>query len=613
MEREITQILETLASRQPAAPAIHVPGRTTLTYADLGAQIRYVRERLEDWGSGRGDIVVGVIPSRPEMAVACVTVPAAASFAPLSPGLTTDAYCELLVRLRPTSLIVPKELDHPARLAARRCGVVEIELVSEPSAPAGMFTLELNRQDQSLARALSAQADWAYILNTSGTTGRSKLVPRSHRALELFAQSIGDWLRLTPNDVGCHLLPMHHSGGLETALIVPLLRGASVVCLSESDIDRFFATLDDYQVTWLVAGPTVYRTILRRAPDFRDAVARNKLRRMTVGAGSLEPDEIARIESTLGAPMLTRYGLTEARSITADPQPPGVRKQGSVGVPFCNEVAIMSEAGVICAAGGVGEVVVRGPQVFKGYVDDAQATAAAFVDGWFRTGDLGRFDEDGYLYLVGRIKDMINRGGEKISPVEIDAAIEAIPGIRAAATFAIPHPSLGEEVAAAVVKDGDVAMEASHIIDQVRRRVGPKRVPRQIYFVSLLPRTDSGKVRRSELPRLLGLDEFVTSASAEAAAEAPAQTLSPLEAALVGLWSSVLQVKSIGVNDDFSLLGGDALRGARLLSSVEAVFGVALPIELLFRNAATIAVMARAIEAARSSDDGVRQKSPLLR
>ena len=214
----------------------------------------------------------------------------------------------------------------------------------------------------------------------------------------------------------------------------------------------------------------------------------------------------------------------------------------------------------------------------------------------FVPGDLGRFDEDGYLYLVGRIKELINRGGEKISPVEIDAAITAVPGVRAAAAFAISHPTLGEEVVAAVVKNGDVAITESDIIDQVRRRMGPTRVPRHVYFVDQLPRTDSGKVRRSELPRLLGLDQ----PGVEPALEAPATALSELEAALSDQWSAVLQIKSVGANDDFFLLGGDSLRGARLLTSVKAVFGVDLTIQELFGKAATVAGMARAIEHARA-------------
>ena len=210
---------------------------------------------------------------------------------------------------------------------------------------------------------------------------------------------------------------MHLAQGLITALMIPLQLGASVVCLPESDIDGFFAALDEYRITWLTAVNTVHREILRRAPDCREAVARNRLRFMRVSGSRLEPGEIGAIEQTFGAPLLMGFQMTEALMITYDPLPPRMRKRGSVGVPFCNEVAIMSKAGAICAAGDVGEVVVRGPLVFDGYCDDVQATAAAFVDGWFRTGDLGRFDEDGYLYLAGRIKDMINRGGEKISPV----------------------------------------------------------------------------------------------------------------------------------------------------------------------------------------------------
>ncbi len=595
----IAGALESLAERQPAAPALHVPDRPTLTYGHLGAQNRYIRERLSAWDIVRGDVIAGVIPTRPEMAVAIATLPAAATFAPLSPAFTTEVYAELLARLRPKALIAPADPHHPVRVAGQRCGVAEITLTGDPSAPAGMFTLELAGRQDPLSRAGSAESNWAYLLTTSGTTGLARFVPISHHRLALTAQHLGDWLRLTPNDVGCHLVPMHYTQGLETALMVPLLCGASVACLPESDIDGFFSALDEYRITWLIAVNIVYRAILRRAHGFPEVVARNRLRFIRVGASRLEPDEIDRIERTFNAPLLMGFGMTEARMITADPLPPRLRKRGSVGVPVCNEVAVRTESGAICSAGEVGEVMVRGPLVFDGYFDDPKATAAAFVDGWFRTGDLGYFDDEGYYYLVGRIKDMINRGGEKISPVEIDAAIAAIPGVGAAATFAIPHQSLGEEVAAAVVRDGDVAIEASDIIDQVRQRLGPKRVPRRIYFVDQLPRTETGKIRRSELPRLLRLDQADSAAPSHSPVEAPAPT-SPLEAALVGLWCSVLQVSSVGVNEDFFLLGGDSLRGAQLLTSVKAVFGVDLPIALLFRDAATVAGMARAIEAARS-------------
>ncbi|MGZ8267404.1 MAG: amino acid adenylation domain-containing protein, partial [Burkholderiales bacterium] len=600
MDTDITEALETLASGQPTAPALHVPGRRTLSYADLGAQIRYVRRQVGGWGVVRGDLIAGVIPPRPEMALACATFPAVATFAPLSPALTSDSYAELLTRLRPKVVILPDEIDHPIRTAARRCGVAEVDLRTDASAPAGMFTVELARQQESLSRAAPSRRDWAYVIATSGTTGRPKLVPRSHRQLALHAESLGELCRLGADDVGCHLLRMQHTHGIDAALMIPLLRGSSVVCLPEFDIEGFFTALDEYRVSWLTAVFTVYREILRRAPDFREAVARNSLRFMRVTSGLLEPDEADRIEHTFGTPLLAGYGMTEVRMIAHEPLAPRARKRRSAGVPVCSEVAVVSKAGAICSTGEVGEVVVRGPAVFDGYFDDEKATAAAFVDGWFRTGDLGRFDEDGYLYLVGRIKDLINRGGEKIAPAEIDAAIAPIPGIREVATFAIPHQSLGEEIAAAVVVDGTVAIHASDIIEQVRQRLGPKRVPRHIYFVDRLPRTDSGKVRRSELPQLVERERLDARSAGGSHIEEPGVVASAMEAALAGIWASVLKAKKVGRADDFFMLGGDSLSGARLLANIKSLFGVDLPLASLFDRAATVAGMARMIEEARA-------------
>ena len=199
--------------------------------------------------------------------------------------------------------------------------------------------------------------------------------------------------------------------------------------------------------------------------------------------------------------------------------------------------------------------------VFRGYLDDHDLTAASFVGDWFRTGDLGRIDEDGYVYFVGRIKDIINRGGEKISPAEIDLAIESLPGVKEAAVFAIPHPSLGEEMVAAVVREENAAIDEAQVVERVRARAGVRKVPRRVYFVERLPRTDNGKLRRSALPELLSLEQVP-------AVPAPAGTgsLSPLEGAIAGLWSSLLKVDAVGRDDDFFLLGGDSLRGTQLIA-----------------------------------------------
>jgi acyl-CoA synthetase (AMP-forming)/AMP-acid ligase II len=382
--------------------------------------------------------------------------------------------------------------------------------------------------------------------------------------------------------------------------MAPLLRGASVVCLPESNVHAFFSALDEYRLTWLSTGFTIHRAILEHAAEHRSLVARSGLRVIRAGSGRLDPGEIDRIEQLFRAPLLVALTSSEALPIAINPLPPRARKSGSVGLPLGNEVAILGNAGACRTAGETGEIIVRGPGVLEGYLDDPALNAASFANGWFRTGDLGRFDEDGYLYLIGRIKDVINRGGDKISPAEIDAAITALAGVEEAATFSVRHSTLGEEIVAAVVRSGDTTIEEPEIIDAVRLRMGDLRVPRRIYFVDRLPQTENGKVRRSELPRLLGLDQACAAPPNESAVASSAPMLSPLEAALAGLWSTVLQVASVGANDDFFLLGGDSLRGARLLTSVKTVFGVELTIRALFGEAATVAGMARAIEDARA-------------
>jgi acyl-CoA synthetase (AMP-forming)/AMP-acid ligase II len=381
--------------------------------------------------------------------------------------------------------------------------------------------------------------------------------------------------------------------------------------IEESDVDGFFDALSQYELTWFSAAFTVHREILRRAPERPEQVARAKLRFLRMGSGQLHPDEIKRIEQAFRAPMLVALTAAETLAVTHDPLPPKCRKPGSVGLPMENEVAIMDSSGSLCAAGEPGEIVVRGPLVFDGYLNDPELTARSFTGGWFHSGDLGRCDEDGFFYHLGRSKEVINRGGEKIAPVEVDSVIESLPGVRAAACFGVRHPSLGEELVAAVVREPDSTIEEVEIIEHAAAHLSRTHVPRRVYFVSELPRTDTGKVRRSELARALGLDQTDKVSTAGMQTSEPDTVVSPLEAALGGLWASVLQIRTVRPHDDFFLLGGDSLRGARLLASVKAVFGVDVPIQSLFQGAATVVGMARFIEAARSSDFGAEGKSRL--
>jgi acyl-coenzyme A synthetase/AMP-(fatty) acid ligase/thioesterase domain-containing protein/acyl carrier protein len=593
--------LALLAASQPAAPVLHVPGRRSLTRGELGAQIRYVRECLGSWGIAPGDVVAGVLPNRPEMAIACATLPSSSTFAPLGPTLTADAYARLIVRMHATAVLVPRGRDHPIRAAAQLHGIAEIDVVSQPDAAAGLFTLDLCRAGKSLRAAKAARPELAYILVSAGTTGQPKLVPSTHRQTLLYAKAANEWLEYSPSDVGCHLTPIHLGAGLRSGLINPLLGGLPIIILPESDVDAFFCAIAEFQPTCLNAGFTLHRAILRRAPEYREALRQSHFLFLRAGNGRLHPQEIDRLEQAFGAPVLVAFSSVET-PISHDPLPPRRRKRGAAGLPLVNEVAVMDDAGRISVTDITGEIVVRGPLVFPGYLDDPRLTATSFADDWFRTGDLGHIDDEGYVHISGRIKEIINRGGEKVSPMEIDAAMESLPGVREAATFGIPHPSLGEEIVAALVKHADAAIDEAQIIEHVRQRMGPVKVPRRIYFVDQIPRTGNGKVRRLELPRMLGLDQSSTAQGGCSGATADPVSLSPLEGALVGLWASLLKIGHIDRNDNFFLVGGDSLHAVELVVHVKTLFGVELPIQSVFTEAATVAGMARTIESIRNGN-----------
>lgn len=602
----IADALEILARIQPAAIALQAPDHRPLSYAELSVHARYVQHRLAGWGIVPGDIVAGFVASRPTMALACATLPASATFAPLGGSLPRQAYVELLQRLRPKAVLVPEQQDHALVAAASELGIARLEVVPEREAPAGRFALELAGATDTLRDMERRSEEYAYVLVTSGTTGRPKLVPLTHRQVVLHAEVMKAWLQYSSQDVGCHLLPLHLGHGLRNALMVPLLCGLSTVCLAESDLDGFFASIDEFRPTFLTAGFALYRGILRRAHDHRERLARSRFRFLRVGAGRLEPHELDRLEQTLGAPALTGLSLTESSAVTQDPLPPRPRKREAVGLPLACEIAVMSTTDQFGPVGSTGEIVVRGPLVLREYLDDSELNARSFVGDWFRTGDLGHVDEDGYVYITGRIKEIINRGGEKISPVEIDSVLESLEGVREAAAFGVPHASLGEELVAAVVREAGSAIDERQIIEHVRRRNGPSRLPRRIYFVERLPRTDTGKVRRGDLPKLVGFasDEQESSARSATAEGSP---LSALEEAVGALYARLLGIGNVGRNDDFFLLGGDSLSGAQLIAQVRAAFGIDVPIRALFGEAATVAGMARMVEKLRGEGVSARR------
>jgi len=331
-------------------------------------------------------------------------------------------------------------------------------------------------------------------------------VPLSHANLAASAAHIGATLRLTPDDRCLNIMPLFHIHGLIAAVLSSLAAGGSTCCTPGFNALRFFAWLGEAKPSWYTAVPTMHQAILARAARNPEAVAAAKLRFIRSSSASLPPQVMVELEALFSCPVVESYGMTEAaHQMTSNPLPPAARKPGSVGIAAGPEVAIMAEDGEMLGADTVGEIVIRGPNVTAGYVNNPSANDSAFAFGWFHTGDQGTIDNEGYVRVTGRLKEIINRGGEKISPREVDEVLMDFPAIAQVVTFAMPHDKLGEEVAAAIVLREGLAATEGEIRAFCATRLADFKVPRKIVILDEIPKGATGKLQRIGLAQKLGL------------------------------------------------------------------------------------------------------------
>ncbi len=506
---QATSIAQLLERGLKTAPAIATPeAGTPLSYAKLRQLTRKTLSTLNALGIGRNDRVAIVLPNGPEAAAAFVAIAASATTAPLNSSYRAEEFEFYLGDLKAKALVVEAGSDSPARTVARKMSVPVLELKPERTEGAGYFSLvPLDAMQGTVARGgLAENEDTALVLHTSGTTSRPKIVPLLQRNILASAEHIGDTLALTPDDVCLNIMPLFHIHGLIAATLSSLGAGAQVCCTSGFNALKFFAWFDEVRPTWYTAVPTMHQAILGRADRNRETLARSRLRFIRSSSASLPPQVMGELEKTFGVPVIESYGMTEAsHQMASNPLPPRPRKPGSVGVAAGPEVAILDETGRLLEPGSTGEVAIRGPNVTPGYEANPEANANAFTKGWFRTGDQGVLDEDGYLRLTGRLKELINRGGEKISPLEVDEVLMDHPAVAQVVTFGMPHDKLGEEVAAAVVlRDGQTTTERE-LRDFAATRLADFKVPRKILILGEIPKGATGKLQRIGLASKLGL------------------------------------------------------------------------------------------------------------
>jgi acyl-CoA synthetase (AMP-forming)/AMP-acid ligase II len=571
----LLDLLDMRVQRNPEAVAITSPGRPSLTYHKLFAHLTDMKAVLQAKGVGPQDRVALVLPNGPEMAVAFLTVASTATAAPLNPAYRANEFEFYLEDLKAKALVIHADMESPARGVAQAQRIPVIELYSTLEAEAGLFTLSEETPLPAASVRVTQPNDIALVLHTSGTTSRPKLVPLSHANLLASAAHIVASLNLTDQDRCLNIMPLFHIHGLVGALLASIGSGGSVVCTPGLQTSKFFNWLEAFSPTWYTAVPTMHQSLIAQANSHPNRMSRSSLRFIRSSSAALPLPVMQDLERIFQCPVIEAYGMTEAaHQMATNPLPPAIRKPGSVGRAAGPEVSIVDEQGKRLPTGQTGEVAIRGRNVMGGYEHHQAANDSAFTDGWFRTGDEGYLDEEGYLYLTGRLKEIINRGGEKVAPREIDEQLLAHPAVAQAVTFALPHSTLGEDIAAAVVLERETTITPEELQKFLRDRLADFKIPQKIVILTEIPKGPTGKIQRIGLADKLA-DQL------KPADHSPTGTI---ETIIAGVFEMILGMDQVGVSDNFFALGGDSLRATQVASRLNSLLQLDVNTVTVFEN-----------------------------
>ena len=469
--------------------AVIIPETSTaVTYDSLRRQIMGMAEDLAGIGIQRGDRVANVLPNGLPTIVAFLAGAVAGTAAPLNPAYRFDEFTFYLEDTSAKVLLVPQEGAEEARKAAEQLKIpvyaVQMDdkgYVSIVGAPKRVPVIPPSPDDVAL------------VLHTSGSTGRPKRVPLKHRNLAVSCENIAATYDLKANDVSLCVMPLFHIHGLVASTLSSFMTGGTVVVPNKFNPMSFWRTVREHNVTWYSCVPTIHQLSTARLNEKPEGI--EKLRFVRSCSSALSPVLKEKLENLLQVPVLEAYGMTEAsHQMCSNPLPPRESKASSVGPGTGVKIGIMDEDGNLLPSGELGEIVIQGPNVVDGYENNPEANAKSFTNGWFRTGDQGVIDADGYLHLTARIKELINRGGEKIAPLEIDEVMMTHPCVAEAVAFGMPHPTWGEEVAIAVVLKEPLT--EAMLMEHCKKHLADFKVPKKILIVEKIPRTATGKIQR---------------------------------------------------------------------------------------------------------------------
>jgi acyl-CoA synthetase (AMP-forming)/AMP-acid ligase II/thioesterase domain-containing protein/acyl carrier protein len=572
--------------------AILAPERSPLTYDRLCTQIEYVLAFLNDHGLGNGNRVAAIVPNGPEMAALFLSIATGSAFVPLAPSYTEQEFDTHFSDLKVSALVVASDSNLQARSVAVRKKIPVIEMKPLKGEAAGLFDLKWGFGDKPspVQKGFGRPQDVALVLATSGTSSRAKAVLLTQENVFASAWIIASALELTATDRCLNMMPMYHIAGLVSPVLASIVAGGSVLCAYESTHSDFEEWLRYFTPTWYSAVPAIHQAIVDRADqagwDFRGS----SLRFVRSTSSTLFEPLFLRLEQLFGVPVIQSYGLTEALPISSTPLNQYLRNPTSVGIPV-SDINIVDDHGLRLGYGEAGEILVRGPQVFSGYEGYPEASESVFSEGWFKTGDVGYLDDDNYLYITGRLKEMINRGGQKVSPYEVEAALMNHSAVQDVAVFSIPHGRLGEAVVAAVVPKVMARLSEAELQRHAAEHLAHYKIPQQIIITDCIPKRSTGKFVRNNLS-----EHFVQFLN-----PAYASPVTETEETIAAILSKVLRIESVGRNDNFFSLGGDSIAVIDVLAHLEKAFGVVFTSSIIYR-APTVKSLAEEVQSYRLSE-----------
>jgi acyl-CoA synthetase (AMP-forming)/AMP-acid ligase II/thioesterase domain-containing protein/acyl carrier protein len=561
MPQTLAEAISQHAVRDPDRPAIVGTQFAPFSFRELDFWIKQIGEQLRTAEIGPHSRIGIMLPPGPEGAVLGVAVASHAISVPLNSNRPESEIKEELARAGLEALVLPSWVDSPAWAIAQRSSFGLIE-ASRAAGSLSSVALRQVRETSVLTRkpVHPALDSIALIFTTSGTTGTARLIPVTHENLLVTADKMRQWFNLSSDDRTAFVLPGYYGAAIKISLLAPLLLGGSVGLPAARHVQDLVEWIPDLCPTWLWGNPTFFQAVLDRLRSRAGMKLTHSLRFVVSGTTYLPPTLRAELEETLSVPVLQSYGMSEAGILAADPAPPFKRKPGTVGLISRDELTIVGPKGDPLPDGEVGEIVVHGQTVSPDIGTDAETEAQHSNDRWLFTGDLGSIDSEGYLTVVGRTKELINRGGEKISPSEVELALLLHPSVKEAAAFSVPHPRLGENVAAAVVLKSETNTTTQEIKTFLADHLAPFKIPQHVFVVPELPKGSTGKISRSELSDAMAhrIRDVVPPKS-------------PLEFQIIDIWQALLCRKDIGIDDDFFELGGDSLLAVQMVLEVEAI------------------------------------------